>query len=72
MNQHICITRPRRFGKTVMANMVAAYFGKGVDAGGLFDSLEIAGAEGYGENLNQFNVIAIDFSIKDDGCESYQ
>ena len=30
-NQHICITRPRRFGKTVMANMVAAYFGKGVD-----------------------------------------
>ncbi len=71
-NQHICITRPRRFGKTVMANMVAAYFGKGVDAGGLFDSLEIAGAEGYGENLNQFNVIAIDFSIMDDGCESYQ
>lgn len=71
-NQHICITRPRRFGKTVMANMVAAYFGKGVDAGGLFDSLEIAGAKGYGENLNQFNVIAIDFSIMDDGCESYQ
>ena len=71
-NQHICITRPRRFGKTVMANMVAAYFGKGVDASGLFDSLEIAGAEEYRENLNQFNVIAVDFSIMDDGCESYQ
>ena len=25
-NNHICITRPRRFGKTVMANMIAAFF----------------------------------------------
>ena len=27
-NKHICITRPRRFGKTVMANMIGAFFGK--------------------------------------------
>lgn len=27
-NSHICITRPRRFGKTVMANMVASFFEK--------------------------------------------
>ncbi len=26
--QYLCVTRPRRFGKTVMANMIAAYFGK--------------------------------------------
>lgn len=26
--RYICITRPRRFGKTVIANMIAAYFGK--------------------------------------------
>lgn len=70
-NQHICITRPRRFGKTVMANMITAYFSKGVDAGGLFDSLQIAEAEGYRENLNQFNVISIDFSLTDDACKSY-
>lgn len=25
-NNHICITRPRRFGKTVMANMIAGFF----------------------------------------------
>ena len=31
-----CIVRPRRFGKTVMANMVAAYFGKAKDSQGLF------------------------------------
>ncbi len=28
-NKHICITRPRRFGKTIMANMVASFFTKG-------------------------------------------
>ena len=27
-NTHICITRPRRFGKTVMANMIIAFLGK--------------------------------------------
>ena len=27
--QYICITRPRRFGKTVMANMIASFFSKG-------------------------------------------
>lgn len=71
-NQHICITRPRRFGKTVMANMVGAFFGKGTDSSGLFDSLQIAGEKGYLENLNHFNVISIDFSMMDDECESYQ
>ena len=25
-NNHICITRPRRFGKTVTANMIAPFF----------------------------------------------
>ena len=36
----ICITRPRRFGKTVMANMLAAFFGKGVDSARIFDRSE--------------------------------
>ena len=28
-NRYLCITRPRRFGKTVMATMIASFFGKG-------------------------------------------
>lgn len=36
-NAHVCITRPRRFGKTVMANMVGAFFNKGKDAKAVFD-----------------------------------
>ena len=44
-NKHICITRPRRFGKSVMAAMVAAFFGKGVDSSCIFDALKIAQKE---------------------------
>ena len=36
-----CITRPRRFGKSIMANMVGAFFGKAVDAGEMFRKLEV-------------------------------
>lgn len=31
-NQHVYITRPRRFGKTIMANMIAAFLSKKVDS----------------------------------------
>lgn len=34
--KYICITRPRRFGKTVMANMIASFFGKGADSSEVF------------------------------------
>ena len=47
-NNHICIIRPRRFGKTVMANMIASFFSKACDAQDVFQSLQIARTEGYG------------------------
>ena len=40
-NNHICITRPRRFGKTVTANMIASFFSRAVDAQDIFQSLSI-------------------------------
>ncbi len=43
-NNHICITRPRRFGKSVMAAMVGAFFSEGIDSSSIFDSLKIAQA----------------------------
>lgn len=70
-NSHICITRPHRFGKTVMANMAAAFLGKGADAGTLFDTLKIAGEAGYREHLNRHDVIHIDFSKMPRECKSY-
>ena len=41
----LCITRPRRFGKSVMANMVGAFFGKAVDSSDLFSKLKISSQE---------------------------
>ena len=45
-NQYICITRPRRCGKTVMANMLGAFFSKGFDSHDVFDRLRIHACEG--------------------------
>ncbi|MCD7807088.1 MAG: AAA family ATPase, partial [Lachnospiraceae bacterium] len=61
-NKHICITRPRRFGKSVMASMIAAFFSKGTDASRVFDSLKIAQCPSYLEYMNRQNVIFINFS----------
>ncbi|MDE6517806.1 MAG: AAA family ATPase, partial [Acetatifactor sp.] len=70
-NQFICVTRPRRFGKTIMANMIGAFFSCAHHAEDIFDSLNIAASLGYRENLNQHDVIYIDFSEIDDECKSY-
>lgn len=59
---YICITRPRRFGKTIMANMIAAFFGKAQDSSQVFDKLKIAKEAAYRQHLNQHDVIYIDFS----------
>ena len=70
--KYVCITRPRRFGKTIMANLIGSFFSKAHDSTDLFDSLEIAGNESYSRFINQYNVIYIDFSDVDDECRSYQ
>lgn len=55
----ICISRPRRFGKSITANMLAAYYGKGCDSEKLFNRYKIAKQKSYCKNLNQYNVIAL-------------
>lgn len=59
---YICITRPRRFGKSTMANMIASYFGKGTDSSRDFDSLKVSSFAWYQEHLNRHNVIHIMFN----------
>ena len=55
----ICVSRPRRFGKSMAAEMLAAYYGSGEDTASLFDGLKIAGEASYREHLNQYDVIKI-------------
>lgn len=55
----ICISRPRRFGKSMAAYMLAAYYGKGCDSSELFAPYNIAKDKDYRKNLNQYNVIML-------------
>ena len=59
INNYICISRPRRFGKSTDANMLTAYFSKGCDSHALFDDLKISQWEDYEKHLNRHNVIHI-------------
>ena len=70
-NRHICITRPRRFGKTIMANMISSFFQKASDSSDVFDSLTISQVDDYKKYKNQYNVIRIDFSKMPRNCDSY-
>jgi len=60
--KYICVTRPRRFGKSVMASMLGAFFSKARDAKELFDTMDISHSPFYEKHLNKYNVIYMDFS----------
>lgn len=66
------ITRPRRFGKTIMANMISAFFGKAADADNLFQNLMISSSPFYKEHLNRHDVIYVDFSEIPRNCTNYR
>ena len=70
-NSHICITRPRRFGKTVMANMIGAFFEKDEDTKEIFDQLKISKSPEYEKHRNKHDVIYIDFSKMPEDCDNY-
>ena len=68
-NKYICISRPRRFGKTITGNMLSAYYSKGCDAGDLFAPLKIASDPCFRENLNKYNVIKVDMNSEYQNAE---
>ncbi len=58
----VCISRPRRFGKSIAEDMLVAYYSKGADSRELFSNYKIAKTENFENNLNKFNVIKIDLN----------
>ena len=56
----LCVSRPRRFGKSMAANMLAAYYSRGCDSSRLFSGLAIEGEESFLVHLNRHNVIRWD------------
>ena len=70
-HRYICITRPRRFGKTVMANMISSYFCKENDSSEIFRGLKASSFDWYEKHLNQHNVIHIMFNEMPRRCRTY-
>jgi len=58
----ICVSRPRRFGKTMAAEMLVAYYSHGCDSTGLFSDLCITNDKSYAEHLNKYNVVFLNIS----------
>ncbi|RHP44692.1 AAA family ATPase [Clostridium sp. AF32-12BH] len=59
MQRFVCVSRPRRFGKSVAADMLAAYYDRSIDSSALFEHLKISSQASYQKHLNQYDVIKI-------------
>ena len=59
MQKYICISRPRRFGKSIAANMLTAYYSRGCDAEQLFSQFEISKDMDFKKYLNQYDTISV-------------
>ena len=56
----VCMSRARRFGKTMMTNLMTAYYSKNCNSRELFENLKLSEQEGWDRYLNSTNVIRID------------
>ena len=57
--KYLCVSRPRRFGKSMAADMLTAYYSRSENSAGLFEPLAVSRAASYKTHLNQYDVIKI-------------
>ena len=75
-NRFLCVTRSRRFGKSLAAKMLCAYYDRSCNSRSLFEGLEIASHPSFEEHLNKYPVIYLDLTdfvtrFKDDGIVAH-
>lgn len=58
--KYVCVSRPRRFGKSMAADMLVAYYSRGCDSCSLFSGKKIAERPSYKTHLNRHHVIRVD------------
>ena len=56
----VCVSRPRRFGKSMAADMLTAYYSRGCDSEEMFSQLEISQSPDFKKHLNKYDVIHLD------------
>ena len=57
LEKFMCVSRPRRFGKSVALQMLVAYYSRGCDSSELFKGFKIAHDKTFKEHLNKYDVI---------------
>ena len=63
-NRYICISRPRRFGKSLTAAMLYAYYSKAYDSNDLFKNFKIASDPSFDEHLNKYHTIFLNITTE--------
>lgn len=58
--KNLCVSRPRRFGKSMAADMLTAYYSKGCDSAKLFSCMKAEKKKSFYTHLNRHNVIRLD------------
>jgi len=71
-DRFICITRPRRFGKSVNAAMLASYYAKNLDTKDVFDKLNVSKCDSYMDHLNKHNVIYMSLNTSNFNFKTYE
>ncbi len=55
--RYLCVSRPRRFGKSMATDMLCAYYGNGENCRSLFEGRALSNCESWDRYLGQFDVI---------------
>jgi len=55
-SKYVCITKPRRFGKTSIASMLVTYYSKGIDSKEIFDKLKVSKGISSDEKIKQLEI----------------
>ena len=58
----VCMSRPRRFGKSMAGSMISAYYSKGCDTREEFSRMKLGQVAGFDKYLNKFNVVKLDLN----------
>ena len=67
-DKFLCVTRARRFGKSMAAKMLNAYYDQSCNSDSLFRDLKIAIDPTYRDHLNKYPVIYLDMTFFTTSC----
>ncbi len=64
MQDNVCVSRPRRFGKSMAANMLTAYYSRGCDSRELFSGYQVSKSKDFGKHVNQYDTIFLNIGLE--------